>query len=103
MRSLKRDGRREDLSRQKLLSGIETACEKRAISREAVEKLVDGLIEELEASHEREVPSETIGQLVMNRLEKLDEVAFVRFASVYRRFRDVNQFLNEIQGMMRKE
>ena len=64
---------------------------------------MDGLIEELEASHEREVPSEVIGQLVMNRLEKLDEVAFVRFASVYRRFRDVNQFLNEIQGMMRKE
>ena len=103
LRVVKRDGRREELSRQKLIGGIETACEKRPISPEQIEKLVSDVIDDLESSHEREVASEVIGTKVMERLEKLDEVAFVRFASVYRRFRDVNQFLGAIKGMMGKE
>ena len=103
LRVVKRDGRREEMNRVKLVGGIERACEKRPISREQVEKMVDEIIEDLEGEHEREVPSEVIGEKVMDRLEKCDDVAFVRFASVYRRFRDVNQFMSAIQGMMTKE
>ena len=69
---------------------------------EQIESLVDAIIAEIENEYEREVPSEVIGEKVMERLEKLDEVAYVRFASVYRRFKDVNQFLNAIQGMVTK-
>lgn len=103
LRVVKRDGRREDLSRPKMISGIERACEKRPIGPDQVERVVDEIIEALEGEFEREVPSETIGNKVMERLEKLDEVAFVRFASVYRRFRDVNQFMSAIRGMITKE
>ena len=103
LRVVKRDGRREEMNRVKLVGGIERACEKRPISREQVEKMVDEIIEDLEGEHEREVPSDVIGEKVMDRLEKCDDVAFVRFASVYRRFRDVNQFMSAIQGMMTKE
>lgn len=103
LRVVKRDGRREDLSRAKMISGIERACEKRPIGPEEIERVVDEVIEMLEAEYEREVPSEIIGTKVMERLERLDEVAFVRFASVYRRFRDVNQFLSAIKGMITKE
>lgn len=98
----KRDGRHEPFSREKLVNGIQRACMKRPIGAEQIESLVDGIIAELENEYEREVPSETIGEKVMERLEKLDEVAYVRFASVYRRFKDVNQFLNAIQGMVTK-
>jgi transcriptional repressor NrdR len=98
----KRDGRHEELSREKLVSGIMRSCMKRPISTEQIESMVDGIIAEIENEFEREVPSETIGEKVMERLEKLDEVAYVRFASVYRRFKDVNQFLNAIQGMVSK-
>jgi transcriptional repressor NrdR len=100
LRVMKRDGRHEELRRDKLLCGIERACEKRPISAVQIEALIDGVVDELEAEYEREVPSQAIGELVMRRLEKLDEVAFVRFASVYRRFRDVQQFVNAIQGMI---
>jgi transcriptional repressor NrdR len=103
LRVVKRDGRREEMNRSKLVGGIERACEKRPVSREQIEKMVDGIIEDLEGEHEREVPSELIGNKVMDRLEKCDDVAFVRFASVYRRFRDVNQFMSAIQGIMNKE
>lgn len=103
LRVVKRDGRREDISRAKMISGIERACEKRPIGPEEIERVVDEVIEALEAEFEREVPSEAIGTKVMERLERLDEVAFVRFASVYRRFRDVNQFLSAIKGMITKE
>jgi transcriptional repressor NrdR len=100
LRVMKRDGRHEELRRDKLLSGIERACEKRPISAAQIEALIDSVVEELEAEYDREVPSQAIGEIVMRRLEKLDEVAFVRFASVYRRFRDVQQFVNAIQGMI---
>lgn len=103
LRVIKRDGRREDLSRQKMISGVERACEKRPIGPEQIERVVDEVMEALESEFEREVPSEMIGNKVMEKLELLDEVAFVRFASVYRRFRDVNQFLSAIKGMIGKE
>ena len=103
LRVVKRDGRHEDLDPKKLASGIERACEKRSISVEQIEGLVDGIIDELENEFEREVPSKVIGQKVMDRLEQLDEVAFVRFASVYRRFKDVNQFLNAVEDLIGKE
>jgi len=102
LRVMKRDGRHEELDRAKLASGIERACEKRPVSAEQIDGLIDSIIEELENEFEREVPSRAIGKKVMDRLEKIDEVAFVRFASVYRRFKDVNQFLNAIEGMIGK-
>lgn len=103
LRVIKRDGRHEELDRRKLLSGIERACEKRPISAEQIESIVDGIITELESENEREVSSMVIGQKVMEHLEELDEVAYVRFASVYRRFRDVNQFLSEVEGLIGRE
>lgn len=103
LRVIKRDGRHEDLDRQKLMSGMERACEKRPISAQQIETMVDSIISELESEYEREVPSTVIGQKVMDRLEQLDEVAYVRFASVYRRFRDVNQFLSEVEGLIGRE
>ena len=103
LRVIKRDGRLEDLERTKLINGIERACEKRPISTETIEEIVDSIISELEGEYEREVSSQVIGQKVMEKLEKLDEVAFVRFASVYRRFKDVNQFISAIKGIIGKE
>ena len=102
LRVIKTDGRHEEFDRNKLTSGIERACEKRPVSASEIENLVDSLVEEIESEYEREVASEIVGQKVMDRLEKLDDVAFVRFASVYRRFRDVNQFVNAIQDMIGK-
>ncbi|MFC1461098.1 transcriptional regulator NrdR [Verrucomicrobiota bacterium] len=102
LRVIKRDGRHEDLDRNKLLSGINRACQKRPISAEQVESMVDSILSELDSEFEREVSSHVIGQKVMERLEKLDEVAYVRFASVYRRFKDVNQFLTEVKGLIGK-
>jgi transcriptional repressor NrdR len=102
LRVIKSDGRHEELNREKLMGGIERACEKRPVSAGDIEIVVDSLIEEIESEYEREVPSKVVGQKVMDRLEKLDEVAFVRFASVYRQFRDVNQFVNAIQDMIGK-
>ena len=100
LRVVKRDGRHEDLSRDKLVAGVKRACEKRPISSENIDALVDGILDELESEYEREVPSQAIGEKVMARLEKLDDVAFVRFASVYRRFKDVNQFVNAIENLI---
>ena len=103
LRVIKRDGRHEELDRRKLLAGIQRACEKRPINAQQIETLVDTVITELEGEYEREVPSTVIGQKVMNKLEELDEIAYVRFASVYRRFRDVNQFLSEVEGLIGRE
>lgn len=103
LRVIKRDGRHEDLDRNKLLNGIHRACQKRPISVQQIEALVDSVISEIESEYEREVPSTIIGQKVMDKLEELDEVAYVRFASVYRRFRDVNQFLSEVEGLIGRE
>mgnify|MGYP001320270297 CR=1 FL=1 len=103
LRVTKRDGRHEDLDRKKLVSGIERACEKRPVTLEEIESIVDGIIEDLESEYEKEVPSEAIGEKVMNRLNKVDDVAYVRFASVYRRFKDVNQFLGAVKSLIGKE
>ncbi len=103
LKVIKSDGCHEDLSREKLIKGIERACEKRPVSVETIESVVDGIIDDLERDYERDVPSQAIGQKVMDQLEKLDEVAYVRFASVYRRFKDVNQFMNAIEGLVNKD
>jgi len=100
LRVIKRDGRYEDLDRNKMLNGVLRACEKRPISMAEIEALVDSVIAELEAENEQEVSSVVIGKKIMDRLQKLDEVAYVRFASVYRRFRDVSQFVKEVEGLM---
>jgi transcriptional repressor NrdR len=103
LRVIKRDGRHEEFDRRKLINGVTRACEKRPISSQQIEALVDSIISELESEHEREVSSTAIGKKMMDRLEKLDEVAYVRFASVYRRFRDVNQFLSEVEGLIGRQ
>ncbi len=102
LRVRKRDGRFEELSRLKLIGGIMRACEKRPVEPQRIEALVDEIIDEIEQEFETEIPSLTIGEKVMTKLEKLDEVAYVRFASVYRRFGDVNQFMNAIREMVAK-
>ncbi|MDI6773827.1 MAG: ATP cone domain-containing protein [Verrucomicrobiota bacterium] len=102
-RSCLRCGRHEDLDERKLFNGIQWACEKRPITTEHIQELADKIVEELESEYEHEVSSQDIGKKVMDKLEKLDEVAFVRFASVYRRFRDVNQFLGAIGELLKKE
>ena len=103
LRVIKRDSRREEFDRKKLINGVTRACEKRPISSQQIEALVDSIISELESEYEREVSSTAIGKKMMDRLEKLDEVAYVRFASVYRRFRDVNQFLSEVEGLIGRQ
>lgn len=103
LRVVKRDGRHEELSRLKLIGGIMRACEKRPVSPQRIESLVDEIIDEVEEAFETEVPSSAIGEMVMAKLEQIDEVAYVRFASVYRRFGDVTQFVNAIRDMMSKE
>ena len=100
---IKKDGRREDYDREKLLKGIVVACEKRPISMTRLEELVDSIEATLEESYKQEINSQEIGELVMENLHTLDEVAYVRFASVYRQFKDVNQFLNEVNKMIRKQ
>lgn len=99
IRVLKRDGRHEEFSRSKLESGVKRACEKRPVDNAAITALVDGVIDQIEQEFEGEVPSSVIGEKVMAGLERLDEVAYVRFASVYKRFADVSQFLNEVRCM----
>jgi len=85
-----------------LIKGILRACQKRPISAEQIETMTDSIFRELDNENDREVPSSAIGEKVMERLEKLDEVAYIRFASVYRRFKDVNQFLTEVKGIIGK-
>ena len=100
---LKRDGRHEEFSRPKLRAAIVHAAVKRPISDPQIDLLVDDIIHEISAEYEREVPSTVIGRKVMDKLERLDEVAFLRFASVYRRFRDASQFLSEIENLIGRQ
>ena len=100
---LKRDDRREEFSKEKLLSGIKKACQKRPISPKVIEDLVEKIAEEIASKYEREVPAEVIGRLVMNELRQMDEVAYVRFASVYRRFQEATDFVQEVKKMGGKE
>ncbi len=98
---IKRDGRREPFSRLKVIEGIRKACQKRPISAAQIETFVDALERELMESGEKEVPSTLIGEKVMAKLHEWDEVAYVRFASVYRRFQDVNEFIAQIQELLK--
>ena len=102
IRVVKRDGRSELFDRNKLVNGIQKACEKRPVSREAIEIAVEEIASDLEANFGREVPSNLIGGKVMEKLHALDEVAYVRYASVYRHFADIGEFLHEIQNLERK-
>lgn len=98
---VKNDGKREDFDRQKLFKGIALACNKRPISEEQIDNVVIQIEEELQnSSRGTEVTSKKIGELVMDRLKSLDEVAYVRFASVYRKFKDKNEFLDELKGLL---
>ena len=101
---IKKDGRREPFDRHKLLSGLTRACEKRPISMEQLERLADEVEQDLSRQFDSEVPSSAIGERVMKRLHELDPVAYVRFASVYREFKDAEQFMREIKDVLaRKE
>ncbi|OGP34486.1 MAG: transcriptional regulator NrdR [Deltaproteobacteria bacterium GWC2_65_14] len=97
---VKRDGRREPFDRQKILSGILKACEKRPVSYATIERVVDGLEAGFQASGEKEISSIQIGERVMAALLSLDDVAYVRFASVYRQFKDISQFVEEIKTLI---
>lgn len=97
---IKKDQNREQYDRSKLEAGVLRACHKRPISAEQVEKLVDSVEQEVFNRGEREVASDTIGALVMERLKDVDAVAYVRFASVYREFKDVNTFMDELKKML---
>ena len=96
---LKHDNRREEFSKEKLMSGIKKACQKRPISPKVVEDLVEKIVNEVTDKYEREVPSDVIGKLVMEALRGLDEVAYVRFASVYRRFQEATDFVHEVKKL----
>ncbi len=98
---IKKDGRREPFSRTKLTNGVVTACEKRPISTERIEKLVNDIERQIQRKYEDEVKAKDIGELVMSKLHSLDEVAYVRFASVYRQFKDVTQFMKEIKHLLK--
>jgi len=98
---IKKDGRRESFSREKLTNGIIKACEKRTISMETISKLVNDIEETIKSEGTNEVKSSAIGELVISRLRTLDEVAYVRFASVYRQFKDVSSFVKEINKLNR--
>lgn len=100
---VKRDGVREPFNSEKILAGVRKACEKRPVSAVDQNKLVDDVIRELFNSLETEVTTIQIGELVMQRLKQLDEVAYVRFASVYRQFKDINTFMEELKSMLREK
>lgn len=99
----KKDARREVFDRNKILNGIVKACEKRPVSMTQIEGMVDDIEKTLNNLMEKEVTSDYIGELVMEQLKKVDEVAYVRFASVYRQFTDVNTFIREIEKLIGKQ
>lgn len=100
---IKKDGRREPFDRKKVLSGILKACEKRPISMEQMENIVVQIERAIQKKLGREVPSFRLGELLMEKLKALDDVAYVRFASVYRQFKDVNQFMSELKDILDKD
>jgi transcriptional repressor NrdR len=100
---VKKDGRREMFDRKKIIAGIQRACEKRPISIETIEKIVDRLELNFQESTEKEVDSSRIGEAVMQALHDIDQVAYVRFASVYRQFKDLNEFMVELKDLLQKK
>lgn len=102
IRAIKRDGRHEPFDRRKLLSSFSKACEKRPIGLDVIERCVEEIIQELETGQEREVSTRSIGLKVMEKLHGIDPVAYVRYASVYREFQEIGDFIEEIQTLERK-
>ncbi len=96
---IKRDGRREEFDREKLIRAVRAACHKRPIEMEQITMLVEDVIDVVEARFEREIPSRAIGEGVMQRLRNVDQVAYVRFASVYKEFRDASSFVHEVSAL----
>ena len=97
---IKKDGRREAWDREKVVEGLQKACEKRPVSMEQIDEFVDSLERELQDMGEREIPVKLVGERVMDGLRKLDGVAYVRFASVYRQFKDLSEFMTELKDML---
>jgi len=97
---IKKDDRREAWNRDKVVEGLKKACEKRPVSVARIEEFVDSLERELQDMGKREIVTEIVGERVMEGLQKIDEVAYVRFASVYRQFRDINEFMDELKIML---
>jgi transcriptional repressor NrdR len=100
---VKKDGRREDFNRGKVLTGIKKACEKRAISINLIEETVDTIERDLRETIEREIPAKLVGEKIIKALKEIDDVAYVRFASVYREFKDVDDFINELKGLVHSQ
>ena len=100
---VKKDGRREPFDRLKIIAGMQRACEKRPVSIATIEKLVDQLEISLQESGEKEIDASRIGEGVLEALRNVDEVAYVRFASVYRQFKDINEFMAELKEILAKE
>ena len=99
LRVIKRDGRYEPFARRKIVMGFLKACEKRPVSPELIDKTADKMIEDLEQKYGREIPTTAVGEKIMEALKKMDEVAYVRFASVYRQFRDARDFVSEVKSL----
>jgi len=99
---IKKDGRREVFSREKVRTGIKKACEKRNISVHVIDQFLDELERDLRETGEKEIPSHQLGEKIMLKLHELDDVAYVRFASVYREFKDVNDFVAELKSLLNK-
>lgn len=97
---VKKDGRRESWDRHKVVEGLKKACEKRPVSMEQIDEFVDSLERELQDMGEREIPVRLVGERVMEGLRRMDGVAYVRFASVYRQFKDLNEFMDELKDML---
>ncbi len=100
---VKKDGRREPFDRQKVLSGLKKACEKRAISMDTLSNVVDEIEKKLLEGAQKEISSSEVGEEIMRRLQDLDKVAYVRFASVYRDFKDIDEFVKELAGLLGQE
>ena len=103
VRAIKKDGSRVSFNRNKILKGLIRACEKRPVSIETLEEVADSIEQEIYRTFDREVPTKYIGELVMERLKSLDKVAYIRFASVYREFKDVNDFVKEAKPMLKRK
>jgi len=103
LKVVKKDGSREEFSRQKLREGLDRACEKRPVSTDAIDSVVSEMETTLREKFEREVPAEEVGKMVMKKLRELDSVAYIRFASVYRNFKDVTDFAQEAKTVMEEE
>ena len=100
---IKKDKSRETFNRDKLMTGLLRACEKRPVSIDTLDSMIDDIETNLQNSLDREVSSEKIGELVMEKLKKIDEVAYVRFASVYRQFKDINTFMKELNKLLQND